>query len=94
MDTGLCGLLLGLLWGDAAESRVEPLAIAVAFDGGEQVPFSGLASRVALLVDKLRLGRSPCEPVDRRARSDAGGRQRRAERSRWKRRTRTDEDRL
>jgi hypothetical protein len=27
MDTGLCSLLLGLLWGDAAESRVDPLVM-------------------------------------------------------------------
>ena len=54
MDTGLCGPKLGLLWGDVTESRVDPLAIVVAFDVGEQVPFGSFACRVAFLVDQLR----------------------------------------
>ena len=55
MDTGLCGPQLGLFRGDVAESRVEPLAIVVAFDVGEQIPLGVVARGIVLSMDEFRL---------------------------------------
>lgn len=55
MDTGLCGPKLCLLWSDAAESRMDWLAIVVGFDVGEQVASVSAPVSVADVPDSAGL---------------------------------------
>jgi hypothetical protein len=53
VDTGLCGFAVGLLWGDVAESGVDPPMIVIAFDVSEQVAPCGIMIGIVALVDEL-----------------------------------------
>ena len=53
MDTGLCGFPVCLLWGDVADSGVDPPTIVIAFDVREQVAPCGMPIGVVAVMDEF-----------------------------------------
>jgi hypothetical protein len=65
VDSGICGFPVCLLWGDVADSGVDPPPIAIAFDVGEQVAPRGMPIGVFGVVDQFGFQGTE-EPLDRR----------------------------